>query len=354
MNLLILGGTGAMGSHLTEILSKQKCMTNIFVTSRSAKECKDCVTFLKGNAHDIPFLKSALKLYQWDAIVDFMTYTTEEFQQRVNLLLSSTKQYIFLSSSRVYANCNTYLTEDSPRLLDVCGDNSYLATDEYALRKARQENILKKNSKKNWTVIRPYVTFSEYRLQLSPLEKEFWLYRALKGRTIVFSKDLANKITTITYGYDVARGIASLINCKEALGESFHVVGNESFEWSEILSFYLDAIEAQTGKRPKVKMVDKWKPYLGGNHYQVKWDRIYDRLFDNTKINHYIDTDTFMPIRNSINCCISDFIMKPQFKPINWGCEARKDRLTKEWASFSEIKGVWHKIMYYVVRFGIC
>ena len=40
--------------------------------------------------------------------------------------------------------------------------------------------------------------------QLGVLEKELWLYRALNGRTIVFSKDIAEKSTTLTYGYDVA------------------------------------------------------------------------------------------------------------------------------------------------------
>ncbi len=100
-----------------------------------------------------------------------MLYTTEEFKLRYDLYLNSTAQYVFLSSSRVYAESKTPIKEESPRLLDVCTDEAYIATDEYAIAKARQEYILKKSERRNWTVIRPYVTFSEIRLQLSPLEK---------------------------------------------------------------------------------------------------------------------------------------------------------------------------------------
>ena len=43
------------------------------------------------------------------------------------------------------------------------------------------------------------------RLQLGIFEKEIWLQRALDGKKIVFSRNIASKYTTLTYGYDVAR-----------------------------------------------------------------------------------------------------------------------------------------------------
>jgi hypothetical protein len=111
-----------------------------------------------------------------------MIYTTQSFKERVNFLLDATSQYVFFSSSRVYADSEIPITEDSSRLLDVSQDKKFLSTDEYSLAKARQENILRKSKRKNWTIIRPYITYSENRLQLGILEKEEWLYRALQGR----------------------------------------------------------------------------------------------------------------------------------------------------------------------------
>lgn len=352
MYILILGGTGAMGTHLTRILSNEKGI-KLTVTSRKYRPDNGDVEYAQGNAHDMFFLEPLLSAKPWDVIVDFMVYDTEEFRQRVQHLLCSTKQYVYLSSSRVYAESAEPITEDSPRLLDVCNDFEYLITDEYALTKARQEDILRESGYKNWTIIRPYITFSEIRLQLSPMEKENWLFRALHGRSIVFSKDLACKRTTLTYGYDVARGIAAIINRKEALGETFHITADENHTWAEVLEIYLEAIERNTGCRPKVVMNSKWQPYHGGGLSQVKYDRMYNRIFDNSKISRFINTSTFKPTLQALSDCIDTFVKHPTFQYVDAVSEAYKDRLANEITPVTQIPGGWQKVKYLLVRFGI-
>lgn len=116
MKVLVLGGTGAMGMHLVHLLSNNGDET--IVTSRKQRAAEENINYIQGNAHDIRFLQTIL-LEPLDAIVDFMIYTTQSFKERVNLLLDATSQYVFLSSSRVYADSETPITEDSSRLLDV-------------------------------------------------------------------------------------------------------------------------------------------------------------------------------------------------------------------------------------------
>lgn len=351
MNVLIFGGTGAMGTHLVSILAKReiKCV----VSTRKQRDNRANVEYVKGDAHNVDFLKSLFANYKFDAIVDFMKYSTKDFESRVNYLLSNTKQYIFLSSSRVYAGSNKPLTENSPLLLDVCQDAEYLKTDEYALAKARQERLLQNSEKKNWTIIRPYITFSEQRLQLTALEKEAWLYRALKGRTIVLPKDLLERTTTLTYGFDVANSIASIIGKESAYGEIFHITNNISYKWQDILSVYLKIIEKYTGVSPQVKVLETWISFMGGNKYQVKWDRSYDRKFDNKKINEYIDTSSFKDTLLALSDCLESFIKNPQFKRINWRNEALKDKITGEWTSLTEIHSLKEKLMYFFTRVGM-
>ncbi len=352
MYILLLGGTGAMGTHLTQILSNSVGV-KLTVTTRKHRPDKSNVEYAQGNAHDMTFLERLLPAKPWDAIVDFMVYDTNEFRKRVQQLLCSTKQYVYLSSSRVYAESSQPITEDSPRLLDVCKDIEYLATDEYALTKARQENILRESGHTNWTIIRPYITFSEMRLQLSPMEKERWLFRALHGRSIVFSEDLVSKCTTLTYGYDVARGIAAIINRKEAMSEAFHITADESHTWSEVLEVYLDAIERNTGCRPKVIMNPRWQPYHGGGLLQVKYDRMYNRMFDNSKISRFINTSTFKPTLQALSDCIDAFVKHPEFQYVDGGSEAYKDRLAHEITPVTQIPGGWQKVKYLLVRFGL-
>ena len=280
---------------------------------------------------------STNKGFQWDCIVDFMTYSTCEYKLHLPILLDATKQLIYISSARVYAESHFPLTEESPRLLDVCRDQDYLSTDEYALAKARQENLLFESSKRNWTIIRPYVTFDERRLQLSCEEKESWLYRALDGRTIVFSKDMAKRRTTFTYGGDVANGIASIIGKKDALGEAFHITSNQNYTWEEILDFYFGCIESCLGKRPKVLLTDRYKEYYGGTPRQVQYDRLYDRTFNNSKISRFCDVNTFTDTKSAIEKCMRQFIEHQVWRPINMKHEALKDRDTKEWMAIKDL-----------------
>ena len=339
-----------MGTHLVNILHTRED-TMCTVTTRSSQRLSyDNIRYVTGNAHDTSFLYPLLESLRWDAIVDFMIYNTADFAERLSRFLSVTSQYIYISSSRVYAQSDAPLTEESPRLLDVCEDREYLSTDEYALAKARQEDLLRCSGRRNWTIVRPYVTFSESRLQLSPLEKEFWLYRALHGRTIVFSKDLADRITTLTYGADVARGIAALIGRNEAFGEIFHITGNSHYKWNEILDLYLDVIENTTGSRPKVLMEERYSSYIGGSAQQIRFDRLYDRVFDNSKIGKFIDVESFKDTKEALSECLKYFISHPDFKSINWVSEARKDRVTREWASMFEIKGTKNKIKYFLLK----
>ncbi len=228
MKVLILGGTGAMGVHLVQLLARD-CV-EVVVTSRSRQNSKGSVQYMQGDAHDMDFLQTILQDH-WDAIVDFMVYTTASFKERVHLLLEGTSQYIFISSARVYANSSKPISETSSRLIDVSHDLEFLSTDEYSLTKARQEDVLRDSHHSNWTIIRPYITYSKNRLQLGVLEKEEWLYRALHNRTIVFSKDIYSRLTTLTYGLDVSIGIMSVIGNSMTLGNSFHITSNDPKRW---------------------------------------------------------------------------------------------------------------------------
>ena len=198
----------------------------------------------------------------------------------------------------------------------------------------------------NWTIVRPYITYSEIRLQLGVLEKENWLYRALHGQTIVFSKDIADRMTTLTYGCDVARSIAALIGNGKALGEAFHITCDRPIRWSEVLEVYLDVLESKTGRHPKVKLPDK-SPFT---YPQVVYDRYYNRVFDNTKINEFIDTATFTEPREGLLRCLEAFLEKPQFREIGIERTALFDRIAGERTPLSAFSDIKHKTAYLLYR----
>lgn len=345
MKILVLGGTGAMGVHLVKIIAQQN--HEVYVTSRSHSSSQGNINFITGNAHNEYFLHQLLAEH-WDAIVDFMVYSTSEFQKRIDSLLRATEHYMFISSSRVYADSNTPITENSPRLLDVSKDKQYLNTDEYALTKARQEDILFHNKYTNWTIIRPYITYDTERLQLGVLEKEDWLYRAVHGRAIVMAKDIQSKQTTLTSGKDVAMAMASLVGNTKALGEAFHITTDDSLTWHEASNIYQDTLKKHAINVEIVEQcLDDFLKWRIGT-YQIIYDRLYNRVFDNSKIKQFVDTSKFISPQRGLSLALIEFLSaKPmKFKTPNWIEEASKDRLTKQNTPLSEISGAKQKIKY--------
>lgn len=349
MNILILGGTGAMGAPLVKKLIETE--NNVYVTSRSEHRSQGRRHYFMGNAKDDSFLRTCLSHIHYDVIVDFMSYSTEEFSKRARLLLSSTEQYIFISSARIFAESKVPLKEDSPRLLETVNDKEYLKTDEYGLSKARQEDILKESGFKNYTIIRPSVTYNAYRLQLGALEKENWLYRATKGRSIVFSDDLADKTTAMTHGEDVAKAIYSIIGKFQCLKRSYNIAIDKSISWQEILEIYLDAIEEITGKRPKiVKSKETIKLKDPKFRYQVIYARRLNRSFDNSRIKEIYE-EGFVNPQEGLTNALKTFMKNPSYHGINWKYEAWSDCISKEYTPLSEIPTLRNKLLYLCYRY---
>lgn len=240
---LLLGGTGAMGDYLRdELLSRG---AEVHVSSRRARTSSDGrLHYLQGDAHDRVFLLNALQSVKPDVVVDFMVYGTREFESRYGDLLAGCGHYIFLSSYWVFADSRP-LVESSPRLLDVCTDSEYLQTDEYGLSKARQESLLRASGARNWTIVRPSITYSKTRFQFGCLEAGLLVYRALQGVPVAMPSEMLDKQATLTWAKDVARLIAGLADNPAAMGEDFNVVTSETHTWREIADIYRRAIGLQ-------------------------------------------------------------------------------------------------------------
>lgn len=351
--MLILGGTGAMGTYLCKYLDND--LFAITVTSRKKHiSDRDNLGYVQGNAKDFDFIKNLLAEQSYDVIIDFMVYTTAEFRNRYKLFLDSTQQYIFISSARVYAQSDEPLTENSPRLLDVCTDNEYLQTDEYALSKARQEDMLIKSGKRNFTIVRPSLTYDSNRLQFGISEKDEWLYRALHGRSVIFPKDMENVKTTMAYGADVAKAISMLVGNSKAMGETVHITGQTSNTWNEILDIYRRVFREKTGKDMKVLMTGDSMEIARNlrRTYQIKYARRINRIFSCEKLESIIGNTTFLTAEEGLKKCLEEFLDGTRvFKEAGIRSHAYFDRLAHEHTALSEFPGVKRKIKYLILRY---
>lgn len=372
MNVLLLGGTGAIGSHLSSVLSTKGYQ--ICVTSRKKRKDSDNIKYIIGNAKDLDFLKQTLCLRKWDSIVDFMCYSTKEFSERVDILLSNTRQYVYLSSARVYSDTDTDITEESERLLDTCEDQMYLQTDEYALYKAREEDILFRSGYSNYTILRPYITYGENRIPLGVWEKETWLRRALIGKNIAMPRKFMNKKTTLAYGKDVSSFIAEIICKEKAIGQIYNIVSSETQYWKDIANTYINEINKLNKSAIKIVEFEECcyslksilkclliklkfkKSYYGcysWSNYQLIYDREFNRSFDNSKTLELAPRYIFSKNDDSMRHCIREFVQNQEYSYTNYYWEMVQDRITKEKTPLSYFPTLKLKVSYLLIRYVI-
>jgi len=318
---LLLGGTGAMGLYLRDELLARGA--EVYVTSRQVRTSSDRLHYVHGDAHDPTFLRDVLQSIRPDVVVDFMVYGTPEFESRYRTLLASCGHYVFLSSYRGFADSQP-LVESSPRLLDVCTDAEYLQTDEYGLSKARQENLLRASGVRNWTIVRPSITYSKSRFQFGCLEAGLLVFRALQGVPVAMPAEMLDKQATLTWAKDVARLIVGLAGNPAAMGEDFNVVTSESHTWREIAEIYRRAIGLEVRE---VSLAD----YLTVcAKYQTLYDRMFDRAMDNAKVLRAtgLSQTDLTPLATGLAAELENFKRNPDYQyGIDWGGNAALDRI---------------------------
>jgi len=319
--VLLLGGTGAMGVYLQEYLQEEP-NTEIYITTRSKRISSERIHYLQGNAHDFNFLEKILTEIKPNAIVDFMVWNSENFKQASSLLLKNTEHYLFLSSYRVFAEQNP-LTEKSPRLLDICNDKEYLKTDEYGLTKARQENILRQSNFSNWTILRPSITFSKNRFQFGCLEANVLCLRSLQNLPVVIPTEMLDKKTTLTWVGDTAKLICKLILNPKAYKEDFNLATAENHTWREIAGYYNEFM----GTNIKKVSLEEYTKIV--NPWQTKYDRMFNRTLDNTKILNAtgIEQKDFTPLYDGLKKELAEFKKHPYFATTNVRQNALTDNI---------------------------
>lgn len=348
MRILLLGGTGVIGNEVAQSLKHEH---QLYVTSRSRTGTVDEISYIKLNAKELDDLLPLLQ-QTWDVVIDFLVYSTEEFRRNLLDLLTHTKHYIFISSCRVFTPTDSLITESSLRLIDSCDDSQFLDSDEYAITKARQEDLLFAAEATNWTIVRPYITFGANRLQLGLYEKEEWLHRALRGHSLVISQTLLDRTTTITPTIVVAEALVKIAKLPVPLRQALNVVSDSSCRWSEVVDVVKEALE-ESGLPPlKLCIVsDKKFEEFQKRHYQATYDRLHNRKIDNAQFISSLGSlsSSHSPL-NAYKEEVKEFIRTGQFGYIDLLQEAKKDKVSHEIAHFRAFSRIVRYIKYLYYR----
>lgn len=196
----------------------------------------DTIDFRKGDAYDDSFMEGILNETHFDAIIDFMWRSYDQFIKWFPKMCLATDHYIVLSTSGVYANSKEWISEDSPRYIDnpSTGDDA----SEYHIEKARIENYVLDSPYKNWTIVRPHMIFSENNLRLGVYYADIWLFRAMHGRTTVMPMDMLDCITSYDYAGDIASEFEAIIKNSKSFGQAYTLTTGNLTTAREVLDIY--------------------------------------------------------------------------------------------------------------------
>ncbi len=284
--VLVLGATGAMGRYVVPFLAeKGYAVDAVSLDAPDPAADPVGVSRIQGNAKDEAFLAPLLARY-YDGVIDFLIYPTAELARKIPLMAAATGHYVYLSSYRVYDGKDVPVREDARLLLDTADDPILRNSDDYSVYKARGERILRALGRRNWTAVRPSITYSTYRYQLVTLEAPLVVGRADRGKAVVLPETARGVQGTMTWAGDNARFLAELLFNDRALGEVFTLATAEHHTWGEIADIYaslrgLKAVWAPEEDYLRILSDDPWNR---GVAWQLRTDRLFNRVIDNSKV----------------------------------------------------------------------
>ena len=293
---LLIAGGGTLGSYAAwELLRKGWAVDVILLEKRVS--LSPSLRYITARVDD-GLLRKLFRENRYDTVIDFIHYPDPAaYRQRADLLLANTDQLIFLSSYRVYANEETPVKESSPLLLDVVTDRDFLENETYAVPKTKNERYLRSTGKNNYTIVRPLISFSHYRLDLICTGAPLLLRRQADGKPVLLPAEARYLTAGVGWAGNIGKMFAGLAGNEKALGGTFTLGTDENPTWDEVAGYYreimgIDTVWVDT---------DVYRKTLTDRFY-LTYDRLYDRRIDNSRIREVtgLSREDFTGVREGI------------------------------------------------------
>lgn len=229
-------------------------------------------------------------------------------------------QYVFISSASCYRKpCLQPITEDLPL------ENPHW---EYSRRKIACEERLRRATDAGVpvTVVRPSLTYDT----VMPLPLASWtewtlVDRMLRGRPIVVHGDGCSP-WTITHADDFAVGLVGLLGNASAIGQAFHITGDERLTWDQIHRL----VGAAVGALPEIVHVasDEIAAAIPDEAGSLLGDKAHALVFDNAKVKRAVpEFRQQIPFAEGIRLTVAWFQADPARRIVSARANAAIDRL---------------------------
>ena len=274
-NVLLIAGGGTLGTYVAEELLRLGHYVDV-VCLEDKTSNHERLTFYKGSA-TLEYLETLFAAKHYHGIVNFIHYPeVEDYIPYHKLLTENTDHLIFLSSYRVYANEQHPITEEAPMLLDVVDDPFFQQDEKYALSKARCERYIRGcDCRKNWTFVRPVISFSQYRLDMIMHTGNRVIEAMRSGEPMKVPVEAKNFVAGLDWSGNTGKIIANLLFKEQCIGEAYTITSAQGLTWSQVADAYTQVLGISFEWVPADFAPDNWA---------WKFDRAFDRPVDNSKV----------------------------------------------------------------------
>ncbi len=281
VKILILGGTGNISGECASLLHQRG--HEVSLVTRGQSEMPACCRPIRADRKKSGDLHQALEREELEIVIDFLGYDLTDAQTAFEIFQGRVRQFIFISTTTVYARSRDShpLTEENP-----LGNPWW----DYARKKIECERWLGEQQRERQfplTIVRPSHTYSR-RWIPNPVSSSSYSFAARLERGLpVFVPDDGQNPWTLTAAEDFAVGLAGLVGNKAAIGEAFHITGDEVLTWNRIYEAIINALGVKAARVVPVPtdFICAAVPELTGN---LKGDKSLPGVFDNSKIKRYV------------------------------------------------------------------
>lgn len=287
MKILFIGGTGNISAACTRAALRKGFAVTLL--NRGRRECPgtEKAETVPCDITDPEQVRKALKGMHFDAVADFISYTTADVKRAIALFGKLTDQYLFISSASAYQKppLRLVVTESTPL------KNPYwqysrdkIACEEELMRAYRGEDF-------PVTIVRPSLTYDTVMpVAIGSWEDYTIIDRIKKGKKIIVHGD-GTSLWTNTHSDDFAAAFTGLLGHRQAIGHSFQITSDEVLTWNQIYETVAAAAgtEADMVHIPSrfiCRVAEKMgQPWMWGN---LLGDKSVSQVFDNSKIKAFV------------------------------------------------------------------
>lgn len=312
MKVLFVGGTGQISSAIVRKLAKETGF-ELWLLNRGNKAAPAGVHQIIADIRDETGAADAIRDMRFDAVCEFIGFTVEDVERDYRLFRGKTKQYVYISSASAYHKpAASYLITEGTTLANPHWQYSQnkIACEEFLMKKYREEGF-------PVTIVRPSHTYDEKHVPLGVHGKNGF-YQVVKrmqaGKPVIIQGD-GTSLWHLTFHEDFAIGFAGLIGNRHAIGEAFHITGDEVLTWNQIYQTIADALGVEL--KP-YHVASEFLAAAGSKYgYDFEGGLIGDKsssvVFDNSKIQRIVpEMTTHVPFHRGVRTALAYVFFHPE------------------------------------------